>query len=504
MQIKKLALAAVLVGLQIPGFPLLADSTTEQLEALKKQIEQLSRKVQDIEQQETRRQAAQTPPLAPPAADSRFDQLDQQVRILERKQELEEEAGAEKAKQAARVSIGSSGFAVRSPDSNYVFRVRGYFQAGARYALSDRVDTTVNDTFLMRRVRPIFDGTVAEKFDYRVMLDFGAQQSISSANHSLLQDAYVTARLWPELQIQAGKMKEPVGLERLQSGANLLFVERAYPTQLVPNRDLGLQLQGDLFGGALRYEAGVFNGVADGGSGDFETTDNDKDFAGRLFAHPFKHTGSAALQGLGIGVAGTYGSFSGTPRSYLSAGLQKFFSYRSSTSAAQPNVLADGDQWRIAPQVYYYAGPFGLQGEWVLSSQNVRQAGGGLGAGQSRQLANSAWQVAASWFVTGEENSFKPVAPKRPLNFHGDGWGALELVARVTQLNVDDAAFPIYADPAKSAKEALAFSVGLNWHLNRNVKLSLDYDHTEFDAASGNPYATRPEDMLLTQVQVSF
>jgi phosphate-selective porin OprO/OprP len=435
----------------------------------------------------------------------RIEELEQRVKVLDRNRELAEEAAAEKAKTTPKVSLGAGGFSVASADSNFTFKVRGYVQTDGRFYASDRVDTAANDSFLIRRARPIFEGTVYQKFDYRVMLDFGAQSSLSTANNALLQDAYVTARLLPEFQIVAGKMKEPVGLERLQSGSNLLFPERAYPTQLLPNRDVGLQLQGDLFGGLLRYEAGVFNGVADGGSGDFDTTDSDKDVAGRLFAHPFRSTGIEALEGLGIGVAGTYGEQSGSLRNFVSAGLQRFFTYRTSSVATSPNVLSDGVHWRLTPQAYYYWGPFGLLAEYAISSQEVLQAGGGAGAGQRERLEHTGWQVAASYFVTGEANSFRAVTPRKPVTLaEGGGWGALELAARFTELDVDDDAFPIFANPATAATKATTWSVGANWHLNRNLKLSLDYDHTTFDAASGNPLADNKENVIITRVQFAF
>ena len=37
---------------------------------------------------------------------------------------------------------------------------------------------TAHDTFLLRRVRPIIEGTVFEKYDYRVMLDFGSAMAL--------------------------------------------------------------------------------------------------------------------------------------------------------------------------------------------------------------------------------------------------------------------------------------------------------------------------------------
>jgi phosphate-selective porin OprO/OprP len=139
----------------------------------------------------------------------RIEELEQKVKVLDLKRELDGEAAAEKAKATPTVSLGAGGFSVTTANSNFTFKVRGYVQTDGRFYASDSVDTAINDSFLIRRARPIFEGTMYEKFDYRVMLDFGAQSSLTSANNALLQDAYVTARLWPEFQIVAGKLKEP-------------------------------------------------------------------------------------------------------------------------------------------------------------------------------------------------------------------------------------------------------------------------------------------------------
>jgi phosphate-selective porin OprO/OprP len=434
----------------------------------------------------------------------RIEELDQQLKILERRQELNQEATAEKTKSLPTVSVGAGGLQVRSSDSNFVFRARGYVQVDARYYPEPVPGAVLPDTFLIRRARPIFEGTVFDRFDYRVMLDFGAQASLSTANNSLLQDAYVTARLWPELQVVAGKMKEPVGLERLQSGANLLFLERGYPTQLLPNRDVGFALQGDLFEGALNYVVGGFNGVADGGSGDFDTSDRDKDVAARVFAHPFKHSNVDGLKGLGVGVSGTYGTHEGALRPYASQGLQRILAYRSGagTSVATANIVGDGTNWRFSPQGYYYVGPFGLFAEYAYSSQEVRRDDGTAPA--YADLAHSAWQVAASWFLTGEENSFKAITPKHNFAPATGGWGALEIAARVGQIDFDDETFPLFANPATSASRATSYGAGLNWHLNRNVKLSLGYDYTEFEAPTGSQFENEDEHILAARVQFGW
>jgi phosphate-selective porin OprO/OprP len=172
------------------------------------------------------------------------------------------------------------------------------------------------------------------------------------------------------------------------------------------------------------------------------------------------------------------------------------------TNTATRNVTSDGTLWRLSPQAYYYWGPFGLLGEYVVSSHDVRRDAGG--APTRARVQNTAWQVAASWFLTGEENGYKAVVPKRNLDPANGGWGSLELAARVGQLDVDDDVFPLFADPKKSASGVFSWGVGLNWKLNRNIKLSLDYEDTDLDGAAGNPAPFKGEHVIFTRAQVAF
>lgn len=438
--------------------------------------------------------------------------LDQKVRILERQNELKVEAAENAGKDASRLTAGANAFSFSSADTNFVLKVRGYAQADGRFYVNDHIPA--NDAFLMRRVRPIFEGTVFKHYDYRVMLDFGSGINNSAANNGFLQDGYLNVHYWPEFQIQVGKFKAPVGLERLQSGANLLFAERGLPTQLVPNRDVGIQLHGELFGGVLNYQAGVFNGVQDAASGDSDVaTDDHKDVAGRLFAHPFKNTKIAPLQGLGIGIAGTYGNQAGTLPSYRTPGQQIFFSYITGSGNVFTNVVADGEHLRIVPQAYYYWGAFGIFGEYVISQQKIRRdvvtAAGGPVTSVFENARQSAWQLAASWFLTGEQNSFKPVTPAHPFNIGSGGWGSLELAARYGELTVEDdnvfSGAPAFAT-SSSAHKASSWGVGLNWYLNRNIKLTLDYDQTHFRRGSRRPGAVtaQNERVIISRAQFSF
>jgi phosphate-selective porin OprO/OprP len=432
------------------------------------------------------------------------------VKILERKGELAEEAAAEKAKTTPILTAGADGFGFSSADKDFSLRLRGVVQADSRTFFDDG-GIVGNDGLLLRKARPIIEAKVYRDFDFLFRADFGG---------STVQvlDAYANYRYKPELQLRVGKMKSPVGLELLQGDTDFTFNERALATSLVPNRDVGAQFHGEVFEGRLNYAAGIFNGVGDNRSSANADFEDDKEFAGRLFAHPFKKTSINALQGLGFGVGGSYGSVQspsttalpsttgGTLPGYSTDGQQQFFAYNPTGGAV---VLASGEHWRVSPQFYYYWGPFGLMGEYAISNQKVDRTVGGVTTDSAR-LGHKAWEVTASWVLTGEDATYKSVVPRRPFSPANGGWGAWQLVARYASLDVDDAAFPLFSDPAISATEADSWSVGLNWFLNKNVRFVTSFSRTTFKGGGG-PGTTapsivtrQPENVLFTRVQLAF
>ncbi|MFH0342880.1 MAG: OprO/OprP family phosphate-selective porin [Chromatiales bacterium] len=439
-----------------------------------------------------------------PAVQQRIDELDLKVRTLERRLEVDQETKlADKAKQTATVSAGADGFALKSTDGAFQLKLRGFLQADSRWFFESFVPGT-DDTYLLRRVRPYIEGTVFNIFDFRIMPDFAGGKTV-------IQDAYVDARFLPWLQIKGGKFKTPFGIERLQSASAIRFVERALPNNIVPNRDIGGELHGDIGSGLFTYSAAVLNGSNDGrSSDDVGDIDNnvDKDFAGRIYAHPFKDTSIVPLQGLGIGFAASYVNAEGSPSSpnlpsYRTSGQETFFNYRGTT-------FSDGERLRLSPQGYYYYGPFGLLWEYVNVSQDVARDIGG--ARRSGQVDNDAWQAAFGYVLTGEDSTYKGVIPKSPFSFQSGTWGAFELMARYSELSIDDEAFDAgddsFADPTEAAQKAQAFAFGLNWYLNQNVKLVLNYEQTMFDGGGGGtpeaPKDLDDEKVVLGRVQLAF
>ena len=382
-----------------------------------------------------------------------------------------------------------NGFTLQSESGDFVLKLTGYFQADGRFALGDDANL-VTSQFVVRRSRPlVVTATVARYFDLYVMPDFGLGTAV-------ILDAYVDVHFTNKLRFRVGKLRTPFGIERLQSGQSLLFAERALPNNLVPNRDVGLQAHGELLQGAFGYQVAVLNGVADGGSADGDTNDA-KDLAGRVFLSPWKARGTSPLRGLGFGIAGTTGKADGALRGYSSVSQVTAFSYATT-------VTASGDRKRWSPQASFFLGPVGLLAEYVQTRHDVQKVETGKPTVSGR-LENSAWSVTGSWLVTGEDASYGNVRPKNFFVPSVGKWGALQLVARVNRLAVDEATFSGgFADPARSVREARAWGVGLNWIWNSNLKYVLDYEQTRFKggAAAGGDRPT--EKSLQTRLQLSY
>lgn len=484
-------------------------------------------------------------------------ELSQQVKVLARKGELNEETATADAKTAPVVKASSSGFSFGSADGQNEIKFRGLLQADHRSYSSGANDVrnrsnqragdldangfhAAADTSLLRRVRPTIEGKVGGKYGFRFTPEF-AGGSASAV------DAYVEANLDPAFKVRAGKQKSIVGLERLQSGGDIKFLERSYVTNaILPNRDLGVTVSGDLLSNKLNYGVGIVNGVNDGGNISTGNEYNgEREYTARLFATPFSDS-TSALAGLGFGIGGTYTKFTGERNlnftdtsaadatrnglpSYVTDGQQTFFRYSSA-------AIADGKRFRITPQANYYFGPLGVIAEYARVSQDVSlttggslAAGGGgtntaITAGTNKKLNHDAWQVAASYLITGEDSSFKGVKPKSNFDLDKGGWGAWELVARYSEINLDNDTFTnpagtaftgAYADLSTSAKSAKSWIAGVNWYLNANAKVQLNYAHTSFDGGAGvgitavnaagtNITDRENENALLARFQVAF
>lgn len=415
----------------------------------------------------------------------KVDELDQKLKAAERNKELKDEQDTEAAKNAAIVTADTSGFTIKSSDGNFLLKVGADLQVDNRSFFGVGSGSFV-DTALLRRVRPTFSGTVYKYIDYFFRPDFGQGQVV-------IYDAYAELKYFDRFKIRAGKFKPPVGMERLQSDDDTSFVERGLPTLLVPSRDIGYQISGDVIKSRAAYAVGVFNGVPDNSLTDTAVSDH-RDYTGRIFLTPFQPDENA-LSGLGFGIGASSGNVDGEALpAYKTFGQNTFFSFASGVAEA-------GHRTRLAPGTYYYLGSFGLLSEYGLTEEGLQK--GTL----RRDIAFRAWQVAGSYILTGEKKGFTSPTPKKNFDPRNHGWGAFELAVRVSDFSAERGIFNYgFASDTTSPRHAHEWVGGVNWYLNRLFRTSLDYGTTNFGggataAAGGN----RPsEKVLILRFQINF
>ncbi len=477
-------LAAVITGVIIPAGPahaqskLSADPKDQEIELLKKEVKQLEQRVDTLEG------------------------LDQKVKVIDRKLEVQEKTQQQKALEMPIVKAGDEGFSLSSPNHDYNIGFGGIIQGDGRFFTSGR-DKDVSSTFFLNRVRPILTGTVGKYYDFNITPDFGQGKVV-------LQDAYLNIKYFPEANLQAGKFKAPLDLERLQSDRDLEFSERSLIQNLVPNRDTGFDLHGRLLDGRVFYDAALMNGVPNNTASDTNDIDNNdgKDFVGRIFTTPFKLSENQWLKGLGFGFAGSYGDERGsTTSTYKTYGASTWFSYTK-------GVTASGLRARLEPQAYYYWRSFGLMAEYAQDEHSLNQF---LTVGKAPHIKQTndtdtfrddGYFAQASYLLTGEDASYGWVKPIHPFDPRNGWWGGWELAARISNLAADSRQFKLgFADPAVSAKTATEYALGVNWYLSSNIKWQFDYANTFFDGGAGTTAAPkdRPnESVFESQLQIAF
>jgi phosphate-selective porin OprO and OprP len=382
------------------------------------------------------------------------------------------------------VSVGSSGLIFSTADGADTLHVHGYVQADDRMFSSD-VHGEPLDTFLFRRIRPLFEGTLFHSVDYRFMPDFGQY-------NPQIQESYLEWKSFSFAKLRVGKFKEPIGLEVLRSDRQLTFVERSLASDLVPLRYMGAELGGSILSESITYQVGYFNGSSDGSNGNFQWVQANE-LAARLFTRPFALTHVGLIRQFGLGMGGSFADQHGPLAGLKTVGQTTFFKYSS-------KALANGDHSRISPQAFYYAGPVGVLGEYVRSSQDI------LYKGVTRTVTNTAWEATGSVMLTGERNSYEGIRPRNAFE-PTKGFrhlGAVELAVRYSQLRIGNTAFPLLANPKTAPGEAQERGIGVNWYLNRFVKLTTDYEHTNFRMVVKTATPLHSEDLLMSQVQLAF
>ena len=283
-------------------------------------------------------------------------------------------------------------------------------------------------------------------------------------NTYYIQNSYVAFRdigLIGELKF--GQYQAPMGLDVVTSGRDISEMEPAAVLQaLAPGVNAGVQMGRPLFEQRATWKFGFF--TAGGGGQDFgEASKSYGRAITRLTGLPLYapdpgHPGSATLLHLGLSANILYSTddsirYRSRPENHLGP-------YVVDTGSIKANgSLVAG------AEAAWVSGPFSIQAEYLQSWVNDKN-------GQSPSFGGA--YASASWFLTGEtrpydrqNGCFTRVVPQHNFNWGRGGWGAWELAARCSCLDLDSANV--------HGGRLSEFMVGPTWYLHSHLKWRFEY-----------------------------
>lgn len=388
------------------------------------------------------------------------------------------------------VSMGPKGLTVQSKDARFSFNIRFPFMFDAKATLSER-EPKGGDAFFPRFFGPIFTVTIYEAVTGKLIVGF-QDQSVSVVN------AWLDVAAHRLLHLKLGKFLYPISLERQVLPLRIVLLEHGIASALLPVSEFGAQLWGSTENKVFEYQLTFGNGTPTNARTEVDLDDG-KEGVARVYLRPFATTSVRALKQLGLGIGASYGKRDDLPvtTTIRTLGGRPLFALRGNDPMLGP-VLADGDVLRLVPQLGYAGGPIAFYAEYVQLREELRRGA------QRATLKHQSAHAVLTAVLTGEDAVLLDiVSPRRPLSLSEGGFGAFELVAHAEYVDIDDDAFPNFADPARSATSAWAVGGGFNWIPTDIIRVMLNYEHTSLEASRGAG-KLRAENLLGLRVQALF
>ena len=516
---KVLPLVVVLVAMavcEVHAQPVPED-VQKKLDAMMKRLDQQDKVIQGqgekLQQQEQRIQRQQQViedlrKGAPPGTAAPSAQGGKEPLTPKQEQRVDDLVKDYLGKEENRVSLGlegmvagyKDGFFLASRDQSYKLKFSGFMDVDGRFI---EEDVPTANTFLIRRARPTVSGTLAKYTNFVVMPDFGQGKVV-------MKDTFIDlAYLGETATFRLGKYKVPQGLEVTLPNMDTLFVELGLPALLNPEYDVGVGAYGKAFDGVVDWSVALFNGD-DRNEWQGKTKDSDvdnnksKDFGARLQVTPFKNTANRwvkGLQGAGWVNVGTEADVPGANQYALNYAIGPGTTFFKTTATTVSQL---GERTRAGWDAAWLVGPAKVIGEWAYQDSEL------VGAAMKGNVPITAWSVSAAWLLTGEDETLLRVKPKNDFDPMKKGWGAWELAARWQRMEISENALPFMA--AGSTDGVGEFTLGVNWYLNRNVKMMFNWDHAIYDNAilvaptsgAGASKLANDEDAFMFRTQVRW
>ncbi len=357
------------------------------------------------------------------------------------------------------------GLRVRSEDRQWQLDLGGRIHLDSAWYNDDV--TPLKDDTVLRRLRPRLELSYGNHWQARADYDFG---DIAKG----WKNAWIQYGFNKHLDVRVGNQPVPFGLEEVMGSDDVSLMERPLATQLSPGLLTGALLRADRRN--MSFSVGVFGNEL---SSDDRRKFDGKSVTSRVTWAPVRSHGNV----LHLGVSAEY-------RKADSGGTGRFRarpeSYATTARLVDTRVITDVDTLlAVGGELAVGIGPALLQAEYI-GSRVGRDAGTDVNLG--------GWYVGTSYVITGERRgylrhtgSFGDIRPRSQ-------WGAVEVAVRYGSLDLSD------ADVTGGEEKNLA--VGVNWYLNRNCRLMLNY--INIDASPNRDAVDESPSLWQVRAQVGF
>ncbi len=255
------------------------------------------------------------------------------------------------------------------------------------------------------------------------------------------------------MTLSVGKQKEPISMERIMAMIQLPMQERSSVSDaLLPARNFGAVLSGAAPDRRMTWAAGLFNNFIDSGESIGSTATQ---ATGRVTWLPFVSDDRSNLVHLGLGARFSNGKQGTHFLTEPEFNKSPIFVDTEAIEADSLRQLVLEASWR--------KGPLWLASEYIGTEIESPTAG---------DLDFSGWHVTGSWILTGEMRDYNdksgimgPIPVARSV--YQGGWGAWELAARFSSLDLSDG--PV------DGGEMDILSLGVNWWLSPIFNVNVNY-----------------------------
>lgn len=344
-----------------------------------------------------------------------------------------------------------------------------YTASGQKYAANGQKDAESN-SFNLRMVRMALDGKFFNEFYWKAQVQLNGNTATLGSSPRLV-DAFIEWQKCKAAYVKIGQFKRPFTFENPMHPIDQGFMSYAQNVTKLSGfsdrtgehssngRDIGIQLQGDLFPNAngralLHYQVGVFNGQGI----NVKDVDQKKDYIGGLWVMPVK--------GMRIGAFGWTGSYART-------GII-------GTEVVNGEVKNITGTRSLSRNRYAFSAEY-VKDDWTLRSEYIHSQGYGF---------KTTYQK--------DENN-KDCTVNTAAGDKADGLYAL-LIAPVQKNKIHiKGRYDMYRPRAEWSTSKTQYELGADYCFGKNIKLNLEYAFVNDRSLKKHSY-----NMVDVQVDVRF